>query len=238
MSGKKTAAQIGAIELAGAGEFAALMQDIGATGSGDAGLDKSMQRAVASAVKKYVLPYLYDTAKREYVAKSGAVEASAKVTNAKAAIGPGRVLRVRSNRMQVVRFDVNPTSPPPQRGLLPEDRIPGPIVTVRRGELPTLMRGVIVAKMDSGHVGLFERLPGTKARPKTLPSGRVVVREKIRELISLSLAEMIRAHGIGKAEKQAQDEMRKEIFAEIQKSVNKAKKRYQKKMAKQNGGTA
>lgn len=238
MSGKKTAAQIGAIEIAGADEFASLMTDIGATGSGDAGLDKSMQRAVASAVRKYVLPYLYETAKREYAVKPGAVEASAKITNTKAYTGTGRVLRVRSNRMQLVRFDVNPTSPPPQRGLSPADRIPGPIVTVRRGELPTLMRGVIVAKMDSGHIGLFERLPGTKARPKTLPGGKVVVREKIHELISLSMAEMIRAHGIDKADKEATAEIREQLFREIQKKVNKAKAKYRKKMAQQNGGTA
>lgn len=225
----------GSVRVIGAEGFAAAMDELGAAGTGNAGLDKAMSRAISSAVKKYVMPQLYEVAKREYTAKQGALEGATKIKNTKAYRGTGRVLKVTGNRLQLVRFDVNPTSPPPQRGVRVADRIPGPIVTVRQGRLPSLLRGVIVAKMDSGHIGYFERLPGTKARPKALPSGRVVVREKIHELISLSMAEMIRAHGIGASDEKAQKEIREAIYREIAKSVNKAKTRYAKKIAKGEG---
>ena len=102
--------------------------------------------------------------------------------------------------------------------------------------MPNMMRGIIVAKMESGHIGLFRRLPGTKAKPKTLPNGRVVQRQKIEELVSLSMSEMIReGMKIENEDKLGIAAIREDIFRQIQKSVNKAKARYIKKMAQEAG---
>lgn len=201
-------------------------------------LVKAMQKSVASAVNQYVKPYLYEIAKKEYTAKEEALrDTSDKIKSKKAATQYGRTLILKSNRIQLSRFDINPTSPPNQKGIPVRDRIPGPFVQVRKdAAMPNMMRGVIVAKMDSGHIGLFRRIPGTKAKPKTLPNGRTVQRQKIEELVSLSMSEMIREGlKIENEDKLGIAAIREDIFRQIQKNVNKAKARYIKKMAQEAG---
>lgn len=222
-----------AVQIYGADELKAVMKEFTAE-NGD--MVKAMRSAVTRAVNKQVKPYLYDIAKKEYTAGEDDLKDTSKISSSKTDTEYGRAVRLRANRIQLSKYYVTPTNPPMQKGIPVKSRIPGPVVAVRQGEVPKLMKGVIVAKMESGHIGLFERLPGTKAKPKTLPNGKTVQREKIRELISLSMTEMIRkGMKVPDENKMGIAAIRKNITEQIRKNVISAQKRYKAKMA---GGNA
>lgn len=223
------------VKIFGAKELEEVMREFTEENSD---LVKAMQKSVASAVNRYVKPYLYEIARSEYTAKDDVLrDTSDKIRAKKATTQYGRSLVLKSNRIKLSKFDINPTSPPNQKGIPVRDRIPGPFVQVRKdAAMPDMMRGVIVAKMQSGHIGLFYRIPGTKAAPKTLPNGKVVQRQKIKELISLSMSEMIREGlKVANEDKLGIAAIREDITRQIQKSVTRAKKRYIKKMAQEAG---
>lgn len=222
------------VQIFGAKELEEVMREFTEENSD---LVKAMQKSVASAVNRYVKPYLYEIARSEYTAKDDVLrDTSDKIRAKKATTQYGRTLVLKSNRIQLSKFHVIPNEPPNQKGIRVEDRIPGPVVQVRQDELHPAMRGIIIAKMESGHIGLFYRIPGTKAKPKTLPNGKVVQREKIKELISLSMSEMIREGlKIENEDKLGIAAIREDITKQIQKSVTRAKKRYMKKMAQEAG---
>lgn len=222
---------VGEVQIYGVEELQTVMREFE---SENAELVKQMRSAVTRAVNKHVKPYLFEIAKKEYTAGDDELKKTTKISNRKATNTYGRVIRLQANRLQLSKFDVNPSTPPNQKGVPVKDRIPGPVVRVKEKLVPDLMEGVIVAKMDSGHIGLFRRLPGTKARPKMLSNGKVMQREKIKELISLSMSEMIRKGlNVPDQNKIGVEAIRRDITDQIRKNVEAAQKRYRAKMAQE-----
>ena len=212
----------GIVSVYGAEELKEVLADFS---SADGELMKRMNAAVKRAMNKTVKPYLMGIAEKEYAVKSGALAESVKFGSMKSQTGVGHVLKLRSNRLGIAQFDILPSHPENQKGKPVKDRYSGVIARVRRGA-PREMKGTFVARMSSGHIGVFQRV-----RPRvTAKTGNA----KIRELISLSMAEMIRAQKKAlDGSKMGVPEIRRELTEQIRISVEKAKASYQRKMARE-----
>jgi len=107
-----------------------------------------------------------------------------KTFNASAA-RPEALLRARSPRLALTRFKVSPAMP-----TFPGPRI-GAKVRVRRDSRGARIPGTFVAIMESGHVGVFKRVPGQ--RMKTNPK-----RQKIEEKTGPSPADLLASERVFK----------------------------------------
>lgn len=227
------------VQIFGVEELQAFMRDLE---DKDGSLVKEMRASVKKAINKTVKPYLYQIAREEYTATKKTLNPETKVKRSSEVYG--HVLRLESNRVPLYGFKVSPKGVQDQKGRRLKDtikdpetgeqinnkgekRIKGPKVRVRQLSPPSLMEGVFVAKMKSGHIGLFKRLKGVPA--PTNPK-----KEKIEELISISMAEMIRYQlKIRKEDKLGVEAIRRDLFAQIEKQVEEAKEKYKAKMAQE-----
>jgi hypothetical protein len=93
-------------------------------------------------------------------------------------------LVITGRRIPVIDFSVRPAQPPRQAGIPVSQRTPVKIVTVR-GHPRVGQPNRFVARMPSGHVGVYMRKSGSKSLP-------------IRESVSEAIPEMIRARPVRK----------------------------------------
>lgn len=218
----------GAVTLYGVDELEEVMREF-TEENGD--LVKQMRSAVSRAVNKTVQPYLWELAQNQYTASNRTLHDSTdKIRTSKATNTYGRVVRVRSNRLGIQQYRISPKVPVKQKGIPMSARFPTPKFQIKQASADKTIANSFIARMESGHIGLFERVPGY-AKPKTLPSGKTVTYTKIKELISLSVSEMIRKGlKVPDENKLGIAAIREDITKQIRKNVERARKRYYKKM--------
>jgi hypothetical protein len=117
----------------------------------------------------------------------------AEYTREEGSIVDGRIL-VQGTRMPVMRFDVHPRYVPVQKGIPVKDR-QQVTVTVRRGSSQVGAPNVFIAKMKSGHIGVFRRKPDATHRRR--PDGQRT-QLNITEEYMLSVPEMLRGKQLSK----------------------------------------
>ena len=173
------------LEIYGVDELKAAMDEI-ASETGEP--VKAIRAAARKAAIQVVKPYLYESAGAEYTAKPSELKKRAKISAKSASNLYGYILRVESNRLGLERFERKPKGVPKQAG----KRIVKRRIVVsrpKRDGSEKEMKGIFIARMKSGHVGLFRR---TAEYEQTQTDTGIVKKQKIQELISLSLSEMSR----------------------------------------------
>ena len=120
----------------------------------------------------------------------------------------GRV-EIHATRFPVMRFNVIPQSVPNQKGIPVADRQTVSIITVRGGG-EVGARNRFLAKMQSGHIGVFMRKPDATHRIR--PDGQRT-QLNISEEHMVSVAEMVRSNAI-------QPVLRKQIEDRVEHRIN------------------
>lgn len=229
------------VQIYGVEELQAFMRDLE---SKDGELVKEMRASVKKAINKTVKPYIYQIAREEYTASGKTWKSASESKVKKADSVYGHVLHVRSNRIPVYGFRLSPKKVQDQKGkrvtgkitdpktgeekrAKGPKRIKGPKVQIRREADRKMMGGVFVAKMSSGHIGLFHRKKGvpSKSNPK---------KEKIEELISISMKEMLQKQmKIPREDKLGITAIREDLNNRIRENVKAAQEKYKAKMAQE-----
>ena len=113
---------------------------------------------------------------------------------------------VRGGRIPVKSFNVIPTDPPPQLAIPVRSRQIVSAITVKGGKGLVGRPNVFVARMASGHVGLFRRTGGSGSMP-------------IDELFMISAAEMVSGKRCRKA---IENKMREVFESETTRQIDRA----------------
>lgn len=154
------------ISAAGIEKYQSILQGMGANGEKAlrAALSRGSQTARAEATRQL---------KKRYVIKAGDIRSSGKVFfKAPGAGGLIGELKFAGNRIPLYKFDVDPKTPAGINGFKSIVKGHG-----RTDTSPAAFENAFIAKMKSGHIGVFER-----ETDKALP---------IRQVMGLSVPEMV-----------------------------------------------
>ena len=219
---------MGSVEIYGVDELKDALAEIASeTGSGV----KEIRAAARKAAVRVVKPYLYESAGAEYTAKKGEIKKRAKITAKRASNLYGYALQVQANRLGLERFERKPKGVPKQAG---KKVIKRKTVSThpKRDGADKEMEGIFIARMKNKHVGLFRRTEKTATVPTK--SGGVARKQKIEELVSLSLAEMARKT-LKKADpkKTGMEDLKKAYLQVVRDAIEEAKQKQKAKEAAQ-----
>ena len=156
------------ISAAGIEKYQSILEGMGANGEKAlrAALSRGSQTAKAEATRQV---------KTRYAIKAGEIRSSGRVFfKAPGAGGLIGELKFAGNRIPLYKFDVNPKTPAGINGFKSIVKGHG-----RKDTSPAAFENAFVAKMKSGHIGVFER-----ETDKALP---------IRQIMGLSVPEMVGA---------------------------------------------
>ena len=141
------------------------------------GNTKNIHKAMAGAVNRAATTLKAKAAKevrKEYTASAASIKDGFKMLRRATAATPGATVAVSTSSIPMHDFKVSPNEP--RQHNLPRSLR----VTIRKSQGKNTK--YFVARMPSGHVGVFERIRGTRMRKQS--------KEQIREMFSVSPATM------------------------------------------------
>ena len=138
---------------------------------------QGIHKALAGAVNRATTTLKATTAaeiRKEYTTTAATIKEGFRMSGKATAANPGAIVRVSTKPLPMIDFKISPTMP---RQKNPPKALN---VTIKKGE--TKNTKYFVAQMPSRHIGVFERIAGTRTKNKN--------KEQIREKTAVSVADM------------------------------------------------